>query len=332
MDLEQEEMQFLGIFGIYKEAYKIIFSWKKIFSQITVALILPLCFIFLAYIEVSDYLFQKIVIHEFELDGTRVDSAKYNKISDLLSSELIAYWLLKLAYLVFTLIFSLLSTSAVVYTIACIYTGREVTFKKVMSVVPRVWKRLMVTFLSIFVAVFAYNIFAILILILWALCIGPDKIGILILWVMFILYLVGLSYMSIIWQLASVVSVLEDLYGFRAMVKSRALIRGKLVVAIVIFLKLNISLIIIKIAFERLVVYGASLGMANRVEYGILCFLLLFKLFLFGLVLQTIIYFVCKSYHHENIDKSALSDHLEVYMGEYVPLKAKDVQLEQYDV
>ncbi|CBI19938.3 unnamed protein product, partial [Vitis vinifera] len=256
MDLEQEEMQFLGIFGIYKEAYKIIFSWKKIFSQITVALILPLCFIFLAYIEVSDYLFQKI---------------------------------------------------------------------KVMSVVPRVWKRLMVTFLCIFVAVFAYNIFALLILILWALCIGPVKIGILILWVMFILYLVGLSYMSIIWQLASVVSVLEDLYGFRAMVKSRALIRGKLVVAIVIFLKLNISLFVIKIAFERLVVYGASLGMANRVGYGILCFLLLFKLFLFGLVLQTIIYFVCKSYHHENIDKSALSDHLEVYMGEYVPLKAKDI-------
>ncbi|KAK4387356.1 hypothetical protein Sango_2342200 [Sesamum angolense] len=44
----------------------------------------------------------------------------------------------------------------------------------------------------------------------------------------------------------------------------------------------------------------------------------------------TVIYFVCKSYHHENIDKSALSDHLEVYVGDYVPLKGKDIQLKEY--
>ena len=190
----------------------------------------------------------------------------------------------------------------------------------------------MVTFLAIFCAVFVYNVVAILILIVWAVFIGPVKAGIVILLILLILYFVGLSYMSIIWQLASVVSVLEDSYGLRAMVKSRALVRGKLWVAIVIFLKLNISLFVIKVVFERLVVHGQSLGMASRVGYAILCFLLLFKLFIFGLVLQTIIYFVCKSYHHENIDKSALSDHLEVYMGEYVPLKGKDVQLEQYYV
>ncbi|GAU34592.1 hypothetical protein TSUD_15070 [Trifolium subterraneum] len=39
-----------------------------------------------------------------------------------------------------------------------------------------------------------------------------------------------------------------------------------------------------------------------------------------------------QSYHHENIDKSALADHLEVYLGEYVPLTAKDVQLENYRI
>ncbi|KAF9682697.1 hypothetical protein SADUNF_Sadunf05G0135600 [Salix dunnii] len=44
------------------------------------------------------------------------------------------------AHLTLFLIFSLLSTAAVVYTIACIYTDREVSFNKVMSGVPRVWK------------------------------------------------------------------------------------------------------------------------------------------------------------------------------------------------
>jgi hypothetical protein len=44
------------------------------------------------------------------------------------------------------------------------------------------------------------------------------------------------------------------------------------------------------------------------------------------------VYLVCKSYHHESIHKSNISDHLEVYLGDYVPLKAIDVQMEQFEV
>ncbi|XP_010999841.1 PREDICTED: uncharacterized protein LOC105107569 [Populus euphratica] len=331
MDREQEEMQFLGVFGIYREAYRIIFSWRKIFSQITLALILPLSFIFLAHIEVSNVLFAKIIYNEEELDETQVGTRKYEKISDMISSEWVSFWLFKAAYFTFLLIFSLLSTAAVVYTIACIYTAREVTFKKVMSVVPKVWKRLMVTFLSIFLAVFAYNFVSILVVITCVFLVGPNKVVPLLLFLL-ILYFMGLVYMSIIWQLASVVSVLEEASGFKAMMKSRELIKGKMWVAIIIFFKLNLSSVALHILFEKKVVHGSSLGILNRASFGILSLLVLLVLYLFGLVIQTVIYFVCKSYHHENIDKSALSDHLEVYLGEYVPLKSKDVQLEQFDV
>lgn len=333
MDREQEEMQFLGIFGIYKEAYKVIFTWRKIFSQITLALILPLSFIFLAHKEVSNLLLLKIVHTDRELDHTRAGTAKYHKLSHLISSEWTYFWLFEAVYFTFFLILSLLSTAAVVYTVACIYTGKEVNFNKVMSVVPKVWKRLMVTFLCSIVAFFAYSVVGFSVFVIWAVSIGNTSLGVPVLYLILISYLVGSVYMTILWHLASVVSVLEESCGYGAMVKSHGLIKGKLCVAIVIFFKLNISLWIIERAFQLLVVRGWSLGMVNRVSYGIVCFLLLFKLFLFGLVIQTVIYFVCKSYHHENIDKSALSDHLEVYdLGEYVPLKAKDVQLEQYHV
>ncbi|KAF8404360.1 hypothetical protein HHK36_009243 [Tetracentron sinense] len=332
MDREPEELQFLGLFGVYKEAYKIIFSCRKIFSQITLALILPLSFIFLAHIEISELLFGKIIHNEYALDNTRIDSPRYSRISDRLSSEWITFWLFKAAYFIFLLILSLLSTSAVVYTIACIYTSKELSFKKVMSVVPKVWKRLMVTSLSTFAIVFCYNIVAMLFLILWMFLIGPTDIGIAVLVILMILYFIGFVYMSIVWQLASVVSVLEDTYGIQAMIKSKALIKGKMWVSSAIFLMLNLSFIFIQVAFENLVVHGEFQGMGSRIGYGILCFFLLFKLILFGLVIQTVIYFVCKSYHHENIDKSSLADHLETYLGEYVPLKGKDVQLEQFYV
>ena len=342
MDREQEEMQFLGLYGIYKEAYKIMNSWRRLLGQISLVLILPLSVIFLVHMEVSEVLLSKIHHNEIVLKDTRAGSPTYNKVSDVLSSEQTTYWLFKLAYFTIFLILSLLSTSAVVYTIACIYTGREVDFKKVMSVVPKVWKRLMATFLCSYLFFFVYNILAVTIYLFISIFVeilfiyifgsGSTKANILIFWVSIILYLVGLVYMTIVWHLASVVTVLEDTFGFGAMIKSKALIRGNMVVAVLVFLTLNFSFAIIKILFENLVVHGVSLGIVSRVGFGVLCLLLLFSLFLFGFVVQTVLYFVCKSYHHENIDKSALSDHLEVYLGEYVPLKAKDVQLEQYHV
>lgn len=327
-------MQFLGLFGIYVESYKIIIKWRRIFSQITLSLILPLSFIFLAHISVSALIFSKIVHNEFRLRHFPTTSLYHKRLSELVRSEWAVFWTVKIVYFIFLLIFSLLSTSAVVYTIACIYTSREITFKKIMSVVPKVWKRLMVTFLCAFLAFFLYFVLLVGALVLWSYIDDRTQVGLPILVILLILYAIGFVYMTIIWHLASVVSVLEDSYGFRAMIKSKNLIKGKLWIAVVVFVKLTLSLIGIRILFDAEVLYTDSIGIAGRIGIAVLCFLLIFKLFLFGLVIQTVIYFVCKSYHHENIDKSALSDHLEViYLGEYVPLKAsRDVQLEQFRV
>ncbi|KAK7377381.1 hypothetical protein VNO80_02805 [Phaseolus coccineus] len=332
MDKEQEEMQFVGFFGVYKEASKIILSWRKIFSYIALTLILPLSFIFLLHIEVSTLLFRKILYHSIVMDETKPNTPQYNKLSDMISSEWITLVLFKLVYFTLLLIFSLLSTSAVVYTVASIYTAKEVTFKRVMSVVPKVWKRLMLTFLCAFAAFFGYNIVTMLVIFLWAISIGLNTGGVVVFVLIAILYFIGFVYLTVVWQLASVVTVLEDSWGVRAMMKSKELIKGKMVLSIFVFLTLVGSLVLIRVLFKQTVVDGWTVNSVDKTAYGVLCFLLLSCLFLFGLVVQTVIYFVCKSFHHENIDKSALADHLEGYRGEYEPLTAKDVQLEQYQV
>ncbi|GLU16617.1 hypothetical protein SLE2022_330420 [Rubroshorea leprosula] len=333
MDMEQEEIQFLGLFGIYKESYKLIFSFWKIFTKITLTLILPLSFIYLAHMEVSDFLKRRIWLTEVRLDNTQVGTSRYHKLSDLLSTERDYFILFKVVYFIFYLILSLLSTSAVVYTVACIYTTRNLTFRNVMSVVPKVWKRLMITFLYTFVAMFAYTVTTISVIVSIAYFL-EDMAGPLLVLTL-ILYLIGFIYLTVVWNLACVISVLEESYGLQAMIKSRTLIKGKILIAMAICVMLNLPLFFVQSMFQRLVVHGdwRSVGMVDRVCYAILCFLVLSMLNLFGLVIQTVIYFVCKSYHHENIDKIALSNHLEVYLlAEYVPLKSKDVQLEEYRV
>ncbi|CAA2982947.1 uncharacterized protein LOC111372000 [Olea europaea subsp. europaea] len=336
MDREQDEIQFMGFFGIFKESYNIVTSWRKIFSQITLALILPLSFIYLAHIQISELLFADIVHNEYMLDITPQGTSSYNTISSILSSELTAYTLFKIGYLIFFTILALLSTSAVVYTIACIYTAKEISFGKIMSVVPMVWKRLMVTFIWNFIIFFAYNLIAFLVLIfIFSLfLLGSYNKTVVTLTLLFIIiYLIGMVYISVIWHLASVVSVLEESYGLNAMAKSQALIKGKMGVSVGIFLVLGLCFSGIQMFFEnRLVIRKGDIGLVNRVGYGSLCLFLLSILMLLGLIMQTIIYFICKSYHHENIDKSLLADHLGGYLGEYVPLKTKDLQLEQYQV
>ncbi|CAN1234691.1 hypothetical protein LINPERPRIM_LOCUS4286, partial [Linum perenne] len=335
MDREQEEMQFLGMFGVYKESYKIIILWRRIFSQITLSLILPLAFIFLVQKEFSNLLLSNILRSEIQLNETPVSSAsRRDKLAGMLTSEWTYFWLLKAAYFTFLLLFSLLSTSAVVFSVASLYTGRrDLSFRKVITiVVPKVWKRLIVTFLCYFLFIFAYNFVAFIIFVAVAVLLINTTQANYAFPILVILYFIGFLYFTIIWQLASVVSVLEDSYGFRAMSKSRALLKGKTWLASFIFFKLSLTFGAIQVLFDKLVIHGWSnrVGPASRVAAGLCSLLLLLKVFLFGLVVQTVLYFVCKSYHHENIDKSALSEHLEGYLGDYVPLKSKDVQMENY--
>lgn len=332
MDREQEEIQFLGFFGILQESCNIISSCRKIFAQITAALILPLSFIYLAHIEISELLFTKIMHNEFILDRTPEGTGAYDKINNVLSSELSTFFLFKIGYLLFFIVLALLSTSAVVYTIACAYTAKEISFYNVLSVVPKVWKRLFVTFIWNFIIMFAYNVVSLLVFVVGAIIFGQISIVGPLLLILFIAsYLVGFLYITIIWHLATVVSVLEESYGLNAMTKSQDLIKGKLGVSFAIFLVIGFCFFTIQLMFEILVVQGEG-GIGDRIGYGIVSLVLLSILLLFGLIVQTIIYLVCKSYHHQNIDKSLLADHLGGYLGEYVPLKTKDVQLEHFEV
>lgn len=332
MDRDQEDLQFLGLFGIYAESGKLIFRCRKILTQIALALILPLCVVFLAHGQVLEILYEKIAFNEFLLEDTEKSSSNYHKLSDLVSTERAVYMLLKVLCFVLILAFSLLATSAVVYTVACVYTSREITFAKVMSVVPRVWKRLIVTFLCTFTAFFLYNSVFALFIYLWGATVADSSLGTAAMVVLLISYAVGFVYMTVIWQLGSVVAVLEDCCGFKAVMKSRRLIKGKMVAAVVIFVKVIVCLVVAYYMFWNYTVeWSVTESVKVNVGTGAVCVVVMMQLILLGLVVQTVVYFVCKSYHRENIDKCALSDHLELYYsGDYVPLTEvanKDVQL-----
>lgn len=60
MDSDEEKLGYLWFLGIFEESFKIIVSWKKILTQITLAFILPLSIIFFVQFQVSENLKARI--------------------------------------------------------------------------------------------------------------------------------------------------------------------------------------------------------------------------------------------------------------------------------
>eukprot|EP01018_Ginkgo_biloba_P012395 Gb_08949 [translate_table: standard] len=335
MDSDPEELQFLGAFGILKESSKIMRSCARLLGAITLTLVLPLSLAILGHIFVSNYLSNKIQQNEIEYlmdDGSPAAGRALKK----LYAKLMWFLVFEAAYLVFVCVFSLLSTAAVVYTVACMYTVKEMSYGKVMSVVPKVWKRLVITFLWCFIILWAYNLAFVIAVVILVLSVGADQFYKLIinspafvvgLIIVVVLYVGVYAYLSMVWQLASVISVLEEKYGLRAMQKSKDLIKGKRVTCLVLIFVYCIIGAVIGRSFGTGVLPGFrnGAGIASGIINSIILVTVLCFANLIGLLTQSVLYFVCKAYHHERIDKPSLSDHLEVYLGDYVPLKSSNI-------
>lgn len=319
MDLAPEELQFLSIPDILRESTSIPKQSPKTFYLITLTLIFPLSFAILAH-----SLFTHPLLNQ--LNNPYADPSQNDHRWTLLL-------VFQFCYLIFLFAFSLLSTAAVVFTVASLYTSKPVSFSNTVSAIPKVFKRLFITFLWVSLLMVVYNFVFVAFLVLLVVAIDTQN-GFLVLFsfaVLILLFLVVHIYITALWHLASVVSVLEPVYGFAAMKKSYELLKGKTRVAsILVFVYLAICMVIGGV-FGVVVVHGGErYGVFGRIVVGGFLVGVLVIVNLIGLLVQSVFYYVCKSYHHQGIDKSALHDHLGGYLGEYVPLKSS-IQLENLD-
>ena len=249
--------------------------------------------------EVSELLFSNIIHSEIALDEIQQGTPKYNKLSDIFTHEVITFFHFKAAYFTFLLILSLLDLLLHRRLHHCMYLHRlgsnfRQSYERHPKGLEAAYGHLPLYFHRLPRLQHSRTFIFITLLVLF---IESRKFLVPMLILLSIFYFVGFVYMTIAWHLASVVTVLEDTCGIAAMIKSKNLIKGKTRVATVIFLTLIVSFWLIQVVFENLVVHGEPMGMVSRVAYGIICLLLLFKMILFRLVIQTVIYLVCKSYH-----------------------------------
>nr|DAD43963.1 TPA_asm: hypothetical protein HUJ06_002193 [Nelumbo nucifera] len=256
MDLAAEELQFLTLKDIVKESVSIPKSSPRTFSLITLTLIFPLSFAILAH-----SLFTHPLLKQIDTLSPSDPQARH---------EWTLLLIFQFCYLIFLFAFSLLSTAAVVFTVASLYTSKPVSFTSTLSAIPRVFRRLFITFIYVSLLMIVYNVVFVAALV--ALIIAIDTQNALLflfsLLAIFALFLVVHVYITALWHLASVISVLEPVYGFAAMKKSRELLKGKTqMAAVLVFAYLSICGVIGGV-FGSIVVHGGDYGAFVRIVAG----------------------------------------------------------------
>ncbi|MQM05515.1 hypothetical protein Taro_038330 [Colocasia esculenta] len=337
MDRPPEELQRLTLGEVLRESVSIPRASPRTFAPITLVLVFPLSFAVLAH-----NLFTHPIIHRLQTTSTTTISPP----SQLdLGAEAGHAWALlffyQFLYLLFLFTFSLLATAAVVFTVASIYAAKPVSFLSTLNAIPPVFSRLFRTFLWVSLLMFLYNSAFLLAIIVVIILSGgaassPGPVALLLLALIFLLFLSVHVYITALWHLASVITVLEPVCGLAAMKKSRELLQGRTRMALVLVLGYLGTCGLIGGLFGAVVVRageedGVQVSPIVRVLVGGALVAVLVVLNLVGLLVQSVFYYVCKSYHHQSIDKSALYEHLGGYLGEYVPLKSS-IQMESFEL
>lgn len=96
MECEPEELQFLGMVGIYREAASILRAHRPLFARIAAAFVLPLSLLFLIHIAISHTLFSHI---DSALDSAAPGTSAQRRLVHRLADDWLALLLFKAAEL-----------------------------------------------------------------------------------------------------------------------------------------------------------------------------------------------------------------------------------------
>ncbi|KAL5706174.1 hypothetical protein ACHQM5_024378 [Ranunculus cassubicifolius] len=280
--MDSEKLQFPGVKASIKETYKVLAQWRKIFALVTVVFIFPFSLFVLSYLKLLEIISAKI--HSDFKNNT------------LMASHLLNLVLINLGYLVLGFIFTLLSTSAIVYPIACSFTSKDLSnlsFRKVVSAVPKLLKTFRKTLL---LSVVVFQLFSRILLILslqsiWNI-IEDTRYGILVLLVsLYVVAFILCSIQQFHWNLTCIMWVLLDICGIPIqenhvnLRRYQQLTQGKVWIGALISATLQMVTFITQVCFYGLLTHGKPL-----VIPGIACFIFLSTSLLISIVFPTMVY------------------------------------------
>jgi hypothetical protein len=221
MELASTELAALGAVELVRASVSIPRAAPRTLALLTACLVLPLSFAVLVHSLFTDPIL--ILLRIQGGDG----GVTYSDLPQWLI-RLIAYQVL---YLMVLYTFSILSTAAAVFTVASLYANKPASISSSLTALPAILPRLLDTFAWVPLFMFAYHtVFGLIIVFIpnaFESESAPLPLSFLLCLVVVVFVFLGIHvYISALWHLASVISVLEPLCGLAALAKSKRLLQG----------------------------------------------------------------------------------------------------------
>lgn len=214
----------------------------------------------------------------------------------------------------------LLSKAAVVYSVDCTYSRKRVDSSKFCVIAFKIWRRVLSTYLWVCMVIVGCltSFLVLLVAVLSTFSVLRFSDDFLVYMAVFqgLVFAVAFANAVIICNIAVVISVLEDVSGPQALLRSSVLIKGQTQVGLLIFLGSTIGMAFIEGLFEHRVKTLSYGDGSSRIWEGPLLVVMYSFITLIDFMMSAVFYFSCKSYSmeasggelHSIMDSMAVSD------------------------
>ncbi|XP_072972648.1 uncharacterized protein [Typha angustifolia] len=203
------------------------------------------------------------------------------------------------------LTFLLVAKASIAYSVACIYAGKRVVAAEFITMARRIAGRVVTTYLWVCVTI--SSCLAVFLVLLVAVCnafavlMYPPQIIVYPALLTVLVFSMVYAHTIIICNLAGVISVLEDVSGLMALLRSVRLIRGQTQAGLLIFLGSTIGMAFVEGLFEHRVKTLSYGDGSSRLWEGPLLVLMYSFVVLVDSMMSAVFYFTCRSFSMEMI-------------------------------
>ncbi|KAH0451093.1 hypothetical protein IEQ34_021785 [Dendrobium chrysotoxum] len=199
----------------------------------------------------------------------------------------------------FLITFLLLARACIAYSVACNYAGKKVIATEFMGMARRIWRSLVSTYIWVCAAI--VGCLAVFIILIVVVCnslaaLGyPPEIIVYPALLTVLAFSVAYAHTVIVCNLASVISVLEDASGPKALLRSVRLVKGQTQAGLLIFLGSVIGFSFVEGLFEHRVKTLSYGDGSSRIWEGPLLVLMYSFVVLVDSMMSAVFYFTCRS-------------------------------------
>jgi len=278
-----------GFLELVKGPFKILTTNGKLMA-ITASIYLIIYSVsYILFTSSTKPLIVDLILNLFTLSSAHPGTPEYTELLVAITKNTGAFLGIEAAYIVFLFFVILFAETAVVIIASCYYNGNNLSLKELLTTVLKTWTRPFVTLFYVQLLGLGYtSLFFLPFLIPSLILFDHSKILITLLIVLAIIFITFNLYLSVVWSLAVVVSVVEDTYGLSALGKAREVVKGNRVQG---FLLNLLYMLLLTVIFA--VVYKLSPMMP--IVVGVIQFILIGVLSMFQFLAYTAFYFECKN-------------------------------------